>query len=319
MSGCQICEGEMVPWLRQPLDPKKNEPSGLETFSYCKACDLGSASPLPPPSAISNFYDLDCYYTQGESHIKSVQRLFRDKILTKLAYWADKGRPVSAVDFMDRLPHSAAALDIGSGGGSLLEDYARLGWTAVGIEPDGSAMSRKPDRVISVFQGTAEAIPEDVKGRLFDLVSMNHVLEHCLDPVRALENARTLLKEDGIFWCEVPNCGCYHFETFNICSEMFDAPRHLHFFTTASLRKMLEKAGFEVTNTYYHGYTRHHTQDWRAWERKIFENTKRLDPGGNPPEHSFLKSVVLLAKSFLAPPSKKYDCVGVFARRSKVK
>ncbi len=313
MTACIICDREMSPWLRQPLDPKKNTASAYEDFSYCRPCAFGSMTTTPPAADIPGFYQLGAYYTQGESHIKPAPQRLQDKLLTKLAFWADRGRARAADDFKALVPENAQTLDVGCGAGDLLKDYAQLGWSASGVEPDPSAVSREAP--FRVFQGTAEDMPADLQTGGYDLISMTHVLEHCIDPVRALENVRRLLKDDGVFWCEVPNCGCIHFNDINVCSEMFDAPRHIHFFTPGSLRKIMDKAGFDVTDVYFHGYTRHHNRDWREWERTISANTKRLAPDAAAPDHTFLKSAGILLRSAFAPKERKYDCVGVIARK----
>ena len=43
------------------------------------------------------------------------------------------------------------------------------------------------------------------EGRHFDIVTMFHVLEHLVDPKRALEYARGLLKPGGRLLLQVPN------------------------------------------------------------------------------------------------------------------
>ncbi len=314
MSACAICGHETTPWLRQPLDPKKNEPSPYAEFVRCGSCGHGAMFPLPSPDEIPGFYQLPQYYTQGDSHIAPHPATLADKVLTKLAYLADKRGNFDPAELKSRLPGNAAALDIGCGGGALLEQYHALGWKAVGIEPDPATISRKSD-AIDVHAGTGEDIPDAVRARQYQLISMTHVLEHCIDPLLALKNVHALLADEGVFWCEVPNAACVHFETMNICSENFDAPRHLHFFTEESLRVACDAAGLEITETYFWGLTRHHNRDWREWEKTIHDRTLALDPTAAPPRHSFGASVAMLAQEAFAAPAQKYDCFGVLAKK----
>ena len=307
---CTVCSSQMAPWVKQPLDPKKNERSKFENFIRCPGCGYGAMENLPNPEEISGFYNLEAYYTHGESHIQSVDKTIADRVLEKLAYWSDRQTIMSARDFQDRLDAGVKTLDVGCGSGALVREFRDAGFDAFGVDPDASAMSFRKE---NIFQGTAEALPSSITDTRYDLISIMHALEHCIDPYKALENIFNSLKPGGVLWCEVPNAQCAHFEDINICSENFDAPRHIHFFGQDALNGLCEKVGFEVERNYFSGFTRHHLPEWRAWERTICENTKKLDPTLSPPDHTFFKSTTMLAKTMFASPSKKYDCLGVIA------
>jgi 2-polyprenyl-3-methyl-5-hydroxy-6-metoxy-1,4-benzoquinol methylase len=42
-------------------------------------------------------------------------------------------------------------------------------------------------------------------GKLFDLITINHVLEHIIDPIVFLRNACRLLKPNGMIYLETPD------------------------------------------------------------------------------------------------------------------
>lgn len=93
---------------------------------------------------------------------------------------------------------------------------------------------------------------------------------------------------------------------------MLDVPRHLHFFTKASLTALCEKAGLQVFDYSYHGYTRHFSATWRGWENQIHA---MLDERGMAsPSRSLVNSFALVARSARAAPDRKYDCLGIFVR-----
>jgi SAM-dependent methyltransferase len=312
---CMLCGDKIKPWLKMPLDPKKKSRSQFDSFYFCNQCSFGSMFPLPTIEDISGFYNLSSYYTQNAGHMPHLKKGFFDKLLTKFSYWADHSEGLTPEYFRKSFKKGSKVLDIGSGGGSKLVEYVKFGWETYGLEPDINSASLNQLNSIKVYQGTAESVPPEINKKQFDFISMTHVLEHCLDPVMAIKNVHSLLKKNGTFWVEVPNNACEHFKQFNICSEMFDAPRHIHFFDEKSLKRILENNGFVIEKIYFHGFTRHFDLDWRAWERSICKEVERIAPELNPPDHTFWASVSLLLKSFNTTPEKKYDCVGIIARR----
>jgi len=308
---CMLCHTEMDDWLVMPTDPKKREPTRFGTVKRCPACHFGSVFPQPTPDDVPAFYQLPSYYTHGETHFRDPNPGLFDKLLWKAAYYFDKGEHKQPGSFTEHL-NNTRVLDVGSGSGGKLKKYAEFSENVFGIEPDPNALTHNSDASVTVWTGTAEDMPGEVRGRTFDFISMTHVLEHCIDPVRAVRNVTEICEPGTVFWIEVPNSECLHFKEINICSEMFDAPRHLHFFSPENLANLLTENGFEIAETYYHGFQRHHSLPWRDWEIQINdmlsehprEITKQTD------RHTIAKSLSLFLRSCLAGPEAKYDCVG---------
>lgn len=305
----------MAFWLSMPIDAKKNVPTKHSEVFICDDCETAVISPLPAGDEIATFYDLDKYYTQGESHMAPVAENMFDKMLIKLAWWGDRPAPFVVSDMVADLPDGASMVDLGCGDGALMGDFADNGVKAVGIDPDPLAQKVAEKRGMDVLIGTAEDLPDEIKSRDFDLVTMTHSLEHVVNPALALKNAYGLLKKGGHAYIEVPNAGCVHFRTLNTCSENFDSPRHLWFFTLKGLVKAVESAGFTVSGFRYHGYTRHHSRSWREWERTIFSQLKNGGVASASNDHTFLRSLYIIYKSYFLPFDKKYDCVGVIAKK----
>lgn len=311
---CFACGASMQPWIDMPIDAKKDAPTAYGAVARCTGCGLGQANPLPARNDVATFYDLDAYYTHGQSHMRPVRAGLFDRILVRLAWQADSARPFDIDAICTLLPAGSTVLDIGCGDGELLELLRDAGYTAMGIDPDAESRAAAARKGLMVFSGTAEQPPKELRGCRFDLVVMSHSLEHCLDPAAALRTVRAFLTPRGLAYVEVPNAGCRHFETFRHCSEMFDAPRHLWFFTADALSRSAAAAGLVMVRWHYNGFTRLFSRSWREWECEIYERLRKRGLAIGARRHSLPRSLRLLALSAFAPPLRKYDSIGILAR-----
>ena len=123
-----------------------------------------------------------------------------------------------------------------------MEKLQRAGWDARGIEPAAQAVAAAQAQGLAVQQGSMEDI--DLPEETLDAVFAWMVLEHLIDPRRALETIRGLLKPDGVVCLSVPNFGSWERHLFKQNWFAYDAPRHLHHFRPRVLRRLLTEAGF---------------------------------------------------------------------------
>lgn len=301
--------------FNMPFDAKSNSPTKFSRFMLCDACGLGFVTPLPKENEISQHYDIPAYYTHGNDHIPDIVPTIWDRCLIHLAWRFDYGQEFNPNELFPNLEKNMRALDIGCGAGNLLTSLSELGVQTSGIEPDASARLQASNLGHKVYAGTAEKFPSEFDGTKFDIVIMTHVLEHCLEPERALANAQQVLSDEGLFYCEVPNAGSSYFRKYAHISEMLDIPRHLYFFKKKSLESTAKRAGLEIISWHYHGFTRHFTPGWKQWENKIFE--KLVEKGLQPvcPARSFVGDISLLSSAIFSPKKKKYDSIGFLAKR----
>lgn len=314
---CPICARRadaLDPWLEIPVDVKTGQRIDTGRLVWCRDCDIGLMGRRMTPEEISQAYDFAAYYTHGKSHFPEVRAGLMDRVLVKLAYLSDRGRMMDAAWLTELQPEARRIVDIGCGGGDFVASLAAPGRELFGVEPDPNAREVAKARGVAVEAGTGEALPPMIAAQSFDLVLMTHALEHCADPGLALRNVRALLGPGSRFYCEVPNCAALHFRTYEEISEMLDVPRHVHFFTPKSLRRLMEGAGLEIVAEVHHGHTRHFLPDWRAWENQVHRRLRDSGGARHTPPRSFARDLGLLARSAFAGPDRKYDCIGLFAR-----
>jgi SAM-dependent methyltransferase len=83
----------------------------------------------------------------------------------------------------------------------------------------------------------------------FDVVVMNHVLEHVADPIGLLREVRKRLRRNGVLHVAVPNISCWSAVLPGWTSY---EPYHLIYFESLTLRRALMAAGFTVERELTH-------------------------------------------------------------------
>jgi 2-polyprenyl-3-methyl-5-hydroxy-6-metoxy-1,4-benzoquinol methylase len=165
--------------------------------------------------------------------------------------YALPGRKVNA-DFSVFWQHSkpnGRLLEIGCGSGAMLAKLQRLGWLVQGIDLDPSAVKVARARGLKVDHG--QLAEQNYQPGSFDVVVMSHVIEHVYDPRTLLSDIRELLVEGGVLVMLTPNSQSLWHRCFGAAWMSLDPPRHLHVFNVATMRRLLQEAGyptFEVTS-----------------------------------------------------------------------
>ena len=204
------CEHEYTKWLTVPRDWQRPATSGAHQLYWCHKCMFGKLLPPPDEATVAAFYIIEKYYTHGfdqhgkkKSHDRgtasghAILRML-DRLRTRLAWANDKSLDIDTDWIKNRFGAPGKRFcDIGCGGGYLLGMLARAGFPAIGIEPDPVARNVATERGLRVLAGTAEKLPEEISTQKFDVVFMLHALEHCIDPRKAIRNARSLLSPGG--------------------------------------------------------------------------------------------------------------------------
>lgn len=141
---------------------------------------------------------------------------------------------------INRYKKGSRVLEIGCSTGLLLQIFQQAGWETWGVEPSHSykTAQRRADKIIhSRFEEAA--LPENY----FDVVVLNHVLEHVSDPVSILAKVKHVLKKGGIVYIDVPNFGSWGRQVEQQYWPLLLPYEHVHHFTPKTLSKTAEKAG----------------------------------------------------------------------------
>ncbi|MEM9010416.1 MAG: class I SAM-dependent methyltransferase [Pseudomonadota bacterium] len=110
--------------------------------------------------------------------------------------------------FRDVIDPAMRVLDVGAGSGEFLYLVHTLGKSAHGIEPNRGYAEYCRD-ALGLDVASAHLAPDLFAPGAFDLIRLNHVLEHLNDPVGYLEMIAAWLAPDGLLQVEVPNIEVY--------------------------------------------------------------------------------------------------------------
>jgi SAM-dependent methyltransferase len=138
----------------------------------------------------------------------------------------------SILDFMLRaareLPAGAQVIDVGAGDSPYRELFAGTEYVSVDWAQSPHEGAAEVD-----IEASADAIP--VAGGTFDAALLTQVLEHVPDPAAVVRELHRIVKPGGRVYITVP-----------LVWELHELPHDYFRYTPASLRHLLESAGFEV-------------------------------------------------------------------------
>lgn len=235
-----------------PLDPEVvrardrfwGAGDGVFTYGRCPECGAWVLDPRPEPTEIGPWYSE--YYPEPEmawrrtawGKHKPAQALGIDWIRAKDALWRLKrvGAEVTA---------EQTIFDTGCGAGGFLTAVREIsGATVQGLDFDPRC---------AAFASTVYGVPVD-EGELadqhypderFDVVASWHCLEHTYDPGAELAELHRITRPGGHLVLEVPTYGPVGW-LFRGKWLFLQAPTHLYHFRPATLRALLEGAGWRI-------------------------------------------------------------------------
>jgi SAM-dependent methyltransferase len=191
----------------------------------CPTCDLLYSNPAPLPGALDALYRDAAFDAPEESHHASVTY----------------GRQLSRI--AARLPDRRGALDVGTGDGAFLTQLLANGFTDVaGVEPSAAPVAMAPPEVRALIRNAPFRAADFAPGS-FSLVTCFQTIEHLYDPLALCREARVLLKPGGALFLVGHNRRALLARALGQKSPIFDI-EHLQLFSPASVRAMLQRAGF---------------------------------------------------------------------------
>lgn len=138
-------------------------------------------------------------------------------------------------------------LDVGTGNGSLLLNFFKIGFTNLtGIDP-----FIEKDRQYGAINIYKKSVFE-IQGQ-YDLIMLHHAFEHMDEPLKVLQQLYQLVKKGSCVLIRTPVMGMYSWEKYGVNWMDLDAPRHIIIHSLQSMQLLATQAGFELRKVEFDG------------------------------------------------------------------
>lgn len=205
------------------------------TIQKCNKCGFTFTNPRPPENVIGRYYQSENYISHSNTNEGIIAKAYQ---LVRKYTLNGKLKLINKI-----LPNKGSLLDVGCGTGMFLSVCKKNGWQVSGIEPDLGARKQAETN-------TGNAIESNILGsykeKMFDVITLWHVLEHIHRLEETIEWLSEKLANNGKLIIAVPNHESYDANYFKEYWAAYDVPRHLYHFDKQSINNLFDKHGFKV-------------------------------------------------------------------------
>jgi glycosyltransferase involved in cell wall biosynthesis/SAM-dependent methyltransferase len=207
-------------------------------YLRCRRCRTGAVADLPTRARLRMRYEVEYPAAYDHEGLAPPRAEMFAALLDQLA----------------RLRGAGRLLDVGCGGGHLLDAARRRGWRGIGVDLSHAACrATRRQQSIPAVQADLTRLP--VKDGGVEAVTLVNVLDHLPDPLGALREIRQALVPGGHLVVRIPNAG-FHRPWVRLLASLGPVVRwrgwdcypilHLYAFTPAGARQLVRQAGFHV-------------------------------------------------------------------------
>lgn len=263
ISDCFLCGGQGQ-ILHTGLHDRLFGAPGSWGHLQCRKCGLICLSPRPTRSESHKVYATYYTHTNGNRRLHALRERVKRELHATVSGdqrfsaglpWKYVGQLLASVPLVKErvalyamllgAPNGRKILDVGCGNGDFLALMRDAGWEVAGIEPDAAAAHfAREQRAILVVCGVLE--DDGFADQTFDVIVLNHVIEHVFDPVAVLRECGRVTKPEGVVVIVTPNIASLGYRVFGELWIHLDPPRHLQLFSVATLRDCCENAGLAI-------------------------------------------------------------------------
>ena len=201
----------------------------------CDSCQHGIVHPIPNNLELEALYNSPEYFDENMNYnYREIdEKTINDNINT-YGNLFDKY-------LHNHLQTKKSILEVGQGGGFGLKYFRDLGHQVKGIDP---SISSREFSISKLGISENNLIQKDYAdceiNEKFDIIILNHVLEHFVNPDEIAEKLKNNLNENGVILIRVPNHDSYDRKKYGTKWPAY-LPFHIHYFSEKSLISLFEK------------------------------------------------------------------------------
>lgn len=226
---CPVCGCEKIQRIEQiKMElPKEYKLPNQYWIVECRECGFCYADTSASEKDYDNYYS-ECNFYSGTPVDDSAWDSLYDPAMEMINKCVDS---------------KALILDMGFGKGVFLRRLKQEGYANIfGLDPSEESVRLVQNNGIAADVGSIFGdVSEKYKAK-FSCVALFDVLEHLLDPDKALQHLSEYLNEEGYLIISVPNYGCLRYNNYPI-TNMFNQ-EHINYFSPDSLEWLLSRHGF---------------------------------------------------------------------------
>ncbi len=203
----------------------------------CKKCGLCFTNPRMNQSSYDQFYNIEyrsLYSSSGDATDLFFKNQYKHgrKICRLVSRYLPSSRTLKGL----------IVLEVGCGAGGILKYFQEQGSCIYGVDLGEKYIDYgRTKHNLNLTAGTIKDLPNNIAP---DLVIYSHVLEHVLDPTNELSQVRSILKDDGILYVEVP--GINNLSAYELDFLRYLQNAHVFHFSLSSLTNLLSLNNFQL-------------------------------------------------------------------------
>lgn len=241
IKNCPICKGEIKSVHRHMIDDRYGYPGKFSIYQ-CVACQHMSLYPKLTEGEIGEIYSK--FYPRKKFSGKSI----RSSVDFELGPYSTFNRWIRGTNNQGQFDahENELVLDIGVGSCESLIYLKERGIKASGVEADRNVAAIADYFNLEVY---IEPLISFIKrGKKYDLIILNQVIEHFIDPMELVKNLSDLLNPGGRILISCPNAKSIFRIIFSRSWINWHVPYHQHHFSRFSLEMLFSKSKFKITS-----------------------------------------------------------------------